>query len=584
MGLSTSKLRVAWKEYECAKDDMVIVSFGPDEIRVAPPTQAAWRALSAVMNHHGYQIRTADTDSYNCRTITGGTGKSLHSYGIALDINWTTNPYIKTPDRRKVRFSDKATQEERAQDVKRHLADTDMTPAMIDDVLAIRTTAGDPVFEWGGSWGKAKDAMHFEIDLSPGDLAAGIEWSAVNGTPDNAGNFEDNVNNAQARPMTTIPSAAFNIAHPFIAKWEGGFVDHPSDPGGATNLGITHHTLASWRGKPVTVQDVRDLTEAEAKQIFFARYWTPLHCDEMSVSLALMTYNAGVNSGPSRGGKLLQQALNEHGQDLAVDGAVGAKTIAAANSVDERSAVESYARAHENFYRGLRTFGTFGRGWLNRLSDVKNGALNLVGRAPAPSTGETTMPAPDPAPAAGQPGDNTNLVATLTQVAQLIQTIQQARMPNAQPAAPNPPAADIGTILAAVLQLTGQMNGSVSPTPVSTPEPPQPAEPPLTPVNNALGPGLGRLLNGRKTQIGTLGLLATTLLPIFFPPLAPLASVVSAVGGAVADAGTTVGAASADATPTAGTMMMSVLQPLFGALAGWGVMGKLDKWADKAGS
>ena len=317
----------------------------------------------------------------------------------------------------------------------------------------------------------------------------------------------------------------------------------------------------------------------------------------MAVPLALMTYNAGVNSGPSRGGKLLQQALNEHGQNLAVDGVVGAKTIAAANSVNERNAVESYARAHENFYRGLRTFGTFGRGWLNRLSDVKNGALNLVGHTPAPSTGETTMPAPDPSPAAGQPGDNSNLVATLTQVAQLIQTIQQARTPNAQPAAPNPPAtpnppaADIGTILAAVLQLTGQMNGSVSPTPVATAEPPKPVEPPLTPVNNALGPGLGRLLNGRKTQIGTLGLLATTLLPIFFPPLAPLASVVSAVGAA-ADAGTVAGAATGvatgiaatGATPTAGTMIMSVLQPLFGALAGWGVMGKLDKWAEKSGS
>ena len=268
MGLSTSKLRAAWKEYECAKDDMVIVSFGPDEIRVAPPTQDAWRALSAVLMTHGYAIRTADTDSYNCRTITGGTGKSLHSYGIALDINWTSNPYIKTPDRRKVRFSDHATQTDRALDVKRRLADTDMTPAMIEDALAIRTTAGNPVFEWGGFWEKAKDAMHFEIDLSPEDLAAGIAWDTVNSTPENTGNIEENVNNSQARPMTTTPSAAFNVAHPFIAKWEGGFVDHPKDPGGATNMGITHHTLSSWRGKPVTVHDVRNLTEAEAKEIF----------------------------------------------------------------------------------------------------------------------------------------------------------------------------------------------------------------------------------------------------------------------------------------------------------------------------
>ena len=71
MGLSTTKLRAAWKNFECAKSDMVVISFGPDEIKVAPPTRDAWRALAAVMMHHGYKIRTADTDSYNCRTITG---------------------------------------------------------------------------------------------------------------------------------------------------------------------------------------------------------------------------------------------------------------------------------------------------------------------------------------------------------------------------------------------------------------------------------------------------------------------------------------------------------------------------------
>ena len=146
-----------------------------------------------------------------------------------------------------------------------------MTLAMIDDALAIKTTAGDPVFEWGGYWINVKDAMHFEIDVSPDELAAGIDWSTVKGTIDDSEVTELSFNNASARPMSTIPSAAFEIAYPFIAKWEGGFVNDPRDPGGATNMGITIATLSSWRGTPVTVQDVRNLTKQEARQIILCK-------------------------------------------------------------------------------------------------------------------------------------------------------------------------------------------------------------------------------------------------------------------------------------------------------------------------
>lgn len=158
---------------------MKIIAFGPDRIRVAPPTEDAWRAMAAVFDAHDYDIRTTDTDSYNCRTITGGTKKSLHSYGIALDINWKTNPYKDHDGVRTVQFSSKAGQEERAIDVKRHLADTDMTPAMIADIRAIKNQAGQTVFQWGGDWKSVKDAMHFQIDLSPDDLALGVDLATL---------------------------------------------------------------------------------------------------------------------------------------------------------------------------------------------------------------------------------------------------------------------------------------------------------------------------------------------------------------------------------------------------------------------
>lgn len=186
MSESTSEQRRNWQAFECRKDQMDSIAFGPDRILVAPPTCDAWAALANVLLAHNYDLRTPDTDSYNCREIKGGGGRSLHSYGIALDVNWQTNPFKRTPDKRKVVFSTKATQAERAEEVRRGISDTDMTPAMIDDVLAIKTNSGKRVFEWGGNWHNVKDAMHFEIDVTPADLASGIDQGTVKQPPPDA--------------------------------------------------------------------------------------------------------------------------------------------------------------------------------------------------------------------------------------------------------------------------------------------------------------------------------------------------------------------------------------------------------------
>ena len=165
MAQTTSQQRENWRHFECNQGAMTLIDFGPDRIRVAPPTVDAWHALAMVLAAHNYNIRVDDTDSYNCRAIKGGTGPSLHSYGIALDVNASTNPFRLTPDNREVKFSTKPTQFERGQEVKLGIADTDMTPEMISDVLAIQTQNGVRVFEWGGNWKDRKDAMHFELDL-----------------------------------------------------------------------------------------------------------------------------------------------------------------------------------------------------------------------------------------------------------------------------------------------------------------------------------------------------------------------------------------------------------------------------------
>lgn len=130
--------------------------YGEGRITVATVAADAFRALNACLVAHRYATRRADTGAYNCRLITGGSGLSLHSFGIAADINWTTNPYGP----RLV---------------------TDMPPAMVSAIKAIRTRSGEYVFRWGGDYAGNKDAMHYEVVCSLADLMSGIDPRTVPG-------------------------------------------------------------------------------------------------------------------------------------------------------------------------------------------------------------------------------------------------------------------------------------------------------------------------------------------------------------------------------------------------------------------
>lgn len=392
MSLSTAELRKAWKAYEAAPAKLVEARIGADKVLVAPETEEAWRAFDAVLSAHKYAVRKADTATYVDKTIKGSTGKSLHAFGLALDLNWNTNP-VKYNPKTPLRFSGKASQAERAADVKAGIADTDMSQKMVDDLLAIRTNGGERIFEWGGMWNSLIDTMHFEIDLPPASMKTGVNWATVRAEGNTAAepaaftatglstakNALPIASDLKAAESASTPSTAFLDAHAFIQRWEGGFVNDPDDPGGATNYGVTQAVLAQWRGHPVTVEDVRDMTLAEAQHIFHARYWRPMRCDELPYPAALMSYNCGVNSGPGRGGRFLQAALNRQGNTLAVDGSIGDLTIKVAGQADQARLVRDYRDAYEAFYRSLPTWWKFGKGWMNRLNDVSAGAMSAAG-------------------------------------------------------------------------------------------------------------------------------------------------------------------------------------------------------------
>lgn len=161
-----------------------------------------------------------------------------------------------------------------------------------------------------------------------------------------------------------------------IFEFEGGYVDHPRDPGGATNMGITRKTLSAWRGGSVSKQQVRDLTKQEARAIYRKRYWDYVRGDDLPAGVDAIVMDAAVNSGPARAAKWLQSELG-----VSADGVIGPVTLAAAeNHPHPAKLVAKALDRRERFLRSLRTFPTFGKGWMRRLDALEVLAQELVHR------------------------------------------------------------------------------------------------------------------------------------------------------------------------------------------------------------
>lgn len=159
-----------------------------------------------------------------------------------------------------------------------------------------------------------------------------------------------------------------------IFQWEGGYVDHPDDPGGATNMGITRTTLSNWRGRPVSKQEVRDLTKAEAEEIYEKSYWKNIRGDDMPNGLDLVMMDAGVNSGPSQSIKWLQRALL-----VEDDGILGPITMGAVRASQSLSGlINKTLDERLKSVRQFRNYNVFGRGWENRIRSTRRHALELL--------------------------------------------------------------------------------------------------------------------------------------------------------------------------------------------------------------
>ena len=180
----------------------------------------------------------------------------------------------------------------------------------------------------------------------------------------------------------------FDLCLDVVLAHEGGYVDHPSDPGGATNLGITRKTLARWRQVSpwwaLPKSAVRALGRAEAARIYRASYWDVCKAGKLPPGLDLALFDFAVNSGPARAVRMLQGELG-----VRVDGVIGPLTLAAiTRRVSEHGAgglINALCDRRLSFLRRLLTFATFGRGWSARIATIRQAALGPAGSPALPS-------------------------------------------------------------------------------------------------------------------------------------------------------------------------------------------------------
>lgn len=160
---------------------------------------------------------------------------------------------------------------------------------------------------------------------------------------------------------------SFEQALAHVLESEGGWSDHPADPGGATMKGITLATYREYKRNPhITKEQLRNISDAEVSDIYKKGYWDKSRCSAMPAGIGYLVFDASVNMGVGRSSKLLQESVG-----VTADGVIGPITLAAVNAANQNELIEEFSRRKEAFYRSLPTFDTFGKGWLNRVANTK---------------------------------------------------------------------------------------------------------------------------------------------------------------------------------------------------------------------
>lgn len=193
----------------------------------------------------------------------------------------------------------------------------------------------------------------------------------------------------------------FDAALKLALKHEGGWADHPKDPGGATMKGITIAVYRANINPKGTKEDLRKITDAQVAHIYRTQYWDKVRGDDLPSGVDYAVFDYAVNSGVSRASKHLQAVVGKR-----QDGKIGPETLAATKAMLAQTVINNLCDKRMVFLRGLKTFATFGKGWTTRVSGVRAEALKMARTAT-----KLVAPAPAPTPAPAKPSNPAPAVA-----------------------------------------------------------------------------------------------------------------------------------------------------------------------------
>lgn len=161
-----------------------------------------------------------------------------------------------------------------------------------------------------------------------------------------------------------------------VIKSEGGFVNHPKDPGGMTNLGVTRFAWQGFLNRDVTEIEMRALTPEAVKPFYKAMYWDRIKGDSLPDGVDYAAYDFAVNSGPHRAAQYLQEIAG-----VTADGMIGPKSLEAIQSCNAKETADAICDMRLDFLKRLSGFDTFGRGWTDRVGRVKAKAISMADEA-----------------------------------------------------------------------------------------------------------------------------------------------------------------------------------------------------------
>jgi len=163
----------------------------------------------------------------------------------------------------------------------------------------------------------------------------------------------------------------------FTLSQEGGWSDHPADPGGATMKGVTLKTYSEYLGRPASKQELRAIPDNHLENIYRKKYWDKVRGDDLPRGMDLCVFDFAVNSGPSRAIKILQALCKAK-----PDGIIGPATLKAVNDwfIDAAPSIsiDEYQHARQHYLEAIPTFSTFGKGWTRRVKEGRDAALALI--------------------------------------------------------------------------------------------------------------------------------------------------------------------------------------------------------------